>query len=159
MNSIMSDTYPLFELYQAMRGQLMALLKDGDLGFTPGGSNPSLGRLCRGIGEVERAYIESFKTFKIDFSYRNTTPGLENSVAQLAAWFAELDKELRATVEGLSQADVDERQVDRGGSFRPPLRVQLAIYQEALLIFYGKVMVYLHALGITPSEQMQDWLD
>ena len=70
MNSIMTGYYPTFEMYQAMRNQLMEILTDADLDYTPGGTNPSLGALCRELGEVEHAYIQSFKTFTLDFSYR-----------------------------------------------------------------------------------------
>jgi hypothetical protein len=158
MNSIMTSYFPVFEMYQAIRNQLMETLKDADLAYTPGGANPPLGVLCREIGEIERAYIDSFKTFKLDFSYRNTTPGLEASVAQLVSWYAELDAELKTTIEGLSEEDITNRLVDRGGDFKLPLRIQLNVYQEALLIFYGKAIVYLRAMGKTPPQQMQDWL-
>src|ERR1700687_2976501 len=83
MNTIMTGYYPVFEEYQAMRAQLMQTLSDSDRARTPGGANPSLGALCREIGEVQRAYIDSFKTFTLDFSYRNTAPGLAGSVTQL----------------------------------------------------------------------------
>ncbi|MFP4346453.1 MAG: hypothetical protein ACLFU8_17340 [Anaerolineales bacterium] len=39
-----------------------------------------------------------------------------------------------------------------------PPHVQLEIYKEALLIFYGKVSVYLKALGKVPSEHWQAWI-
>lgn len=159
MNSIMTGYFlPAFQLYQAIRPQLMQTLTDADLGYTPGGANLSLGELCREIGEVEQSYIDSFKSFKLDFAYRNTTPGLERSVAQLVAWYAELDADLRATIEGLSEEDISSRVVDRGGDFKLPLQIQLNIYQEALLIFYAKAIVYLRAMGKTPPQQMQEWL-
>jgi hypothetical protein len=159
MNSIMTGYFiPAFQLYQAIREQLLQTLTDDDLRYTPGGANPPLGVLCREIGEVEQAYIDSFKTFALDFSYRNTTPGLERSVAQLIAWYAELDAELKATIEGLSEEDIRSRLVDRGGDFKLPLQIQLNVYQEALLIFYGKAIVYLRAIGKTPPQQMQEWL-
>lgn len=157
MNSIMTDYYPIFEMYQAIRAQLMQTLTDDDLAYTPGGANPPFGVLCREIGEVERAYIDSFKTFALDFSYRNTTPGLDKSVAQLVAWYSDLDAELKETVGALSEEDISGRLVDRG-SFKLPPRIQLSIYNEALLIFYGKAIVYLRALGKTPPQQMQEWL-
>ena len=157
MNSIMTNFFPTFQLYQSIRDQLMEILKDGDLRYTPGGANPPLGVLCREIGEVEQAYIQSFKTFRLDFSYRNTTPGLDRSVAQLKSWYAKLDAELKAAIEGLSEDDVRNRMVDRG-HFKLPPQIQLSIYNEALLIFYGKVIVYLRTMGKTPPEQMQEWL-
>jgi hypothetical protein len=158
MNQIMTEQYPTFQLYQALRDQLMDLLTDADLRYTPGGPNPPLGVLCREIGEVEYTYIQSFKTFTHDFSYRDTTSGLAESVAQLAAWFGELDQELRATIEGLSDEDIANRLIDRGGGFKLPPRYQLEVYKEALLIFYGKASVYLKAMGKTLPEQWQDWI-
>ncbi len=158
MNSIMTGYYPTFELYQAMRNQLMEILTDADLDYTPGGANPPLGVLCRELGEVERAYIESFKTFTLDFSYRNPEPGLEHSVARLSAWFADLDRELKATIAGLSEDDIRQRVVDRGGGFTLPPQINLSVYNEALLIFYGKVIVYLRAAGKLVPEQWADWL-
>src|SRR5688500_9997251 len=69
VNSIMPN-YPLHLEYQAIRKQMMPMLTDEDLRFSPGGSNPTLGELCRVMGEVQRSYIDSFKTFKQDWSYR-----------------------------------------------------------------------------------------
>jgi uncharacterized damage-inducible protein DinB len=158
MNSIMTNYFPTFEMYQAIRNQLMEALTDNDLSYTPGGANPALGVLCREIGEVEHAYIDSFRTFALDFSYSNTTPGLENSVTQLVAWYADLDAELKAAISGLSEEDINGRLVDRGGDFKLLPQIQLNIYQEALLIFYGKAIVYLRAMGKTPPQQMRDWL-
>jgi uncharacterized damage-inducible protein DinB len=159
MNHIVADYYPLFRLYQALRDQLMEILTDADLAFQVSGGNPTLGALCREMGEVEQSYIESFKTFTLgDSSYRDTTPGLEASVAALTAWFAELDHALKATVEGLSDDDIANRTIDRGGGFQLSPQLQLDAYKEALLIFYGKVSVYLKALGTPIPQQWQGWI-
>ena len=159
MNSLMTGYFiPAFQLYQAIRPALMETLTDSDLDYSPGGTNPPLGVLCREIGEVEQAYIDSFKTFALDFSYRNTTPGLERSVEQLVAWYADLDADLKATIEGLSEEDISNRLVDRGGDFKLPLQIQLNVYQEALLIFYGKAVVYVKGMGKPLPQQMQDWI-
>src|SRR5215216_5155615 len=57
MNSLMTGYFiPTFQLYQAIRPALMQTLTDDDLGYTPGGANPTLGELCRELGEVARAY-------------------------------------------------------------------------------------------------------
>jgi hypothetical protein len=158
MNSIMQEQYPILQHYQALRNQLMGLLSDEDLTFSPGGENPRLGTLCREMGEVEQAYIDSFKTFQQDFEYRNEEEGLENSVARLAAWFAALDEDLQATLEGLSEEEIQNRVIDRGGGFTLLPTIQLHIYKEALLIFYGKASVYLKAMGKPRPEQWQAWI-
>lgn len=157
MNSILSDYWPTFTLYQSLREQLLDLLDDGDLAFQPTAANSSLGALCRQIGEVEYAYIQSFRTFRIDFGYRNETPGLGSDVIALRAWYETLDADLKAAVGALSEDDLQTRMVDRGGWEISP-RIQLEIYKEALLIFYGKVSVYLHALGKTLPDQWQNWI-
>ncbi len=98
MNSIIQGYWPIFQMYQALRTQLMEILTDEELSYSVGGVNPTLGSLCRTIGEVQHAYIQSFKTFKLDFSYRNPDPELEQSVPKLIVWFADLDQELQATI-------------------------------------------------------------
>jgi hypothetical protein len=158
MNRIMTEYYPTFQMYQALRDQLMAILTDEDLHYALGGANLPLGTLCREIGEVEHAYIQSFKTFAQDFSYRNPSPSLETSVSRLTSWFTELDEELKATIEKLSDDDLDNRLIDRGGDFKLRPQTQLEIYNEALLIFYGKTSIYLKALGKPLPQQWQEWI-
>ena len=150
MNSIMQNYYGIFAQYQSLRSQMMELLQDDDLAFAMPG-NVTLGDLCRAIGEVERSYIDSFKTFSQDFSYRNDEPGLVSSVAQLSEWYAALDSELRSVIESFSEDDLQNKVIDRG--FKVPIQIQLTIYNEALLIFYGKASVYLKALGKTLPKQ------
>jgi hypothetical protein len=158
MNSIMEEQGPVLEQTQALRNQLMEILTDGELGYSPGGENPTLGALCREMGEVQQAYITSFRTFEQDFSYRVEDPDLERSVERLAAWFQALDGELKASLESLSEEDIQNRVIDRGGGFVLAPLIQLHIYREALLIFYGKASVYLKALGKMRPEQWQSWI-
>src|SRR6267143_1029509 len=169
MNSIAKELFPMtsptglaqslapfFPDYQALRAQLMEIVSDEDLGYRVGGTNPRLGALCREIGEVEHSYVESLKTFRQDFGYRNLDPNLESSVAALSSWYAELDDELRAAIESLSEDNIAHRTVDRRDfpDFKPLVRVQLDICREALLIFATKVSVYLRAMG---KELPQQW--
>ncbi len=58
----------------------------------------------------------------------------------------------------LSDEDIAARPIDRGSNFRVPTGVQLEIYKEALIIFYGKTTVYLKLLGKTPSKQWHEWI-
>ncbi|HEX8036784.1 MAG TPA: hypothetical protein VF510_23200 [Ktedonobacterales bacterium] len=159
MNSIIKDYYPLFQNYQALRGQLMEILTDGDLAYrVAGDATPSLGGLCREIGDTEYSYIQSFKTFTQDFSYHNPDPQLERSVAALTSWYADLDRDLRAAIEAISEEDCAKRTIDRGGGFTVLPPVQIAIYNEALLIFYGKASIYLKGLRKPLPQQWQDWI-
>jgi uncharacterized damage-inducible protein DinB len=157
MNQLVKDYLPMFHEYQTLRDALMATLSDADLGFTPGGTNPTLGQLCREIGETERIYIDSLKARKMDFGgYGSSDAALAQSVERLKAWYAELDGELRATLEALSDEQLMEA-VDRGG-WSLPIRIQVEVYKEALLLFYGKADVYMRALGRTPSERWRQWV-
>lgn len=157
MNSLMQDTYPLFRMYQDLRPQLMEILSDSDLDFQPAGANPTLGGLCREMGVVEVGYIDSFRTFGFDLAAVATAGEGKESVAELSRWFTDLDDELEAVIGGLTDDDLAHKTVDRGGWEVSP-RVQLDIYREALLIFCGKVSVYLRAMGKSLPEQWEDWI-
>ena len=157
MNQLMRDYFPTFHEYQTLRDALLATLSDADLSFTPGGENRALGELCREIGETERIYIDSIKARKMDFGgYGASDASLAGSVERLKAWYAELDAELRETLEALTDEQLMEP-VDRGG-WSLPIRFQLEVYKEALLLFYGKADVYMRALGRTPSERWRQWV-
>jgi len=151
-----------FRDYQALRDELMAVLGDTDLATSVGGESLTLGALCREIGEIEHVYAESLRTFRADFDYRNPDPRLETSVAALNAWYADLDRELDAALESLSEDDVLERRIERGDFdvdvFSPLARTHLDIYREALLIFYGKASVYLRAMGRPLPGHFPDWI-
>lgn len=164
MNSLVAVHMPAtyFSEYQALRDELMAILSDDDLRFRVGGTSATLGALCREIGEVEHTYVESFRTFRQDFGYRNPDPRLETSVGALASWFADLDRELAAAIVALSEDDIADRRIVRNDfditGFSPLPNVQLDIYREALLIFYGKVSVYLRAMGKALPGHWPHWI-
>ena len=164
VNSIVREHLPatFFREYQGLRDQLLALLTDDDLGYRIGSTTASLGVLCREIGDIERSYVESFRTFTLDFGHRNADPRLESSVAALSGWYAKLDRELMEALAGLSEDDIANRRIVRSDfeidGFAPLPPVQLDIYREALLIFYGKVSVYLRAMGKALPGQWQEWI-
>ena len=139
-----------------LRRELLGVLSDGDLAFRPHEGCLTLGELCREMGELEHTYIESFRTFRQDFSYRHD-PQVSDSVAALAAWYARMEDELQHVLEALSEEDLS-RSVDRGHGFAPPATVQVHIYHEALLIFYAKAHVYLKALGKRVPGHWQWWI-
>src|SRR5207248_11084196 len=103
------------------------------------------------------SYIQSLKTFKQDWSHRNTEAGLESSVAQLKVWFQTLDEEMKATVAALSDEDL-KRTIDRGGGYAMPVELQLDVYLQALLIFFGKVTIYLKAMNKPLPQHIQEYI-
>ncbi len=159
MNAIMQDYYPLFEYYQALRSQLLAVLTDQDLGFQPEAVGPSLEELCLRIGQTQESYIHSFQNFQLDFSTGAQARPKRPGVQGLAEWFGELDTRLKQVIAALSDDELENRLVDRGGGFMVSPRFQLEIYKEALLIFYGKTSVYLKVLNKSPGEQWEDWIE
>jgi hypothetical protein len=109
------------------------------------------------MGEVQQSYVTSFQTFEQEFRHREQ-PELEGSVERLTAWFNRLDREFKETLESLSEEDLQNRVIDRGGGFVIPPTIQYHIYREALLIFFAKASVYLKGLGKALPEQWQAWI-
>ena len=157
MNPNIKQFWDLNRMYTPLRKELMDTLADDDLIFTPGGENPTLGELCRELGETLYAYVQSFKHFKIDFSYRTNDDSYLSSVDRLKAWYQQLHQELEAVLATVTDEDVAEKQMDRGG-YQVPVHISLDVFREALLIFYGKVSVYLKAMGKARTQMWQDWI-
>ena len=155
MNRFMEEQWPIVEGTLSLRKQLMDLLTDADLAFSPGGNNVPLGALCREMGEVDYSYLQSLKTFKQVWSYRNNEPGLDKNVAKLKAWYQKMEDDLKATVSAMSDEDL-KKPVERG--FQIPAEVQLQIYLQALLIFFGKASVYFRAMNKALPTQFQEWI-
>ena len=157
MDADIKHFWDLNRMYTALRDELMASLTDDDLAFRPGGENPSLGELCRELGETQHAYVQSFKTFEIDFSYRVNDDSYSKSVDKLKSWYAVLDQQLEEELETIDDGDVANIMMDRGG-YEVPLPISLDILREALLIFYGKASVYLRSLGKDLPGQWRQWI-
>lgn len=159
MNKLMQKQYPIFSLYQSLRDQLMQILTDADLNYQLGGQTLPLGVLCREIGETQHQYIESFRTFVLpSFDYCHPQPEIAGSVAALSVWFAQMDAELKDLLSSFSDENLAEKVINRGEGFTLPISIQLEIYKEALLIFYGKVSIYLRAMQKPRPEQWQEWI-
>ena len=115
MNAQIQEFWNLNRMYTQLRDELMQLLSDEDLAYSPGGGNPTLGELCRELGETQYAYVQSFKTFEVDFSYRTNDDKYVKSVAALQAWYKQLDTDLEAALETVTDDDVAGKQMERGG--------------------------------------------
>ena len=157
MNRLLQEKWPWIEGTHGMRTQLLDGLGDADLAFNPGGQNITLGALIREMAETEYSYIQSLKTFRQDWSTSSAGTDLETSVSRLKDQFQTLDDEMKATISALSDEDITKT-VDRGGGFSMPLDLQLDVYLQALLIFFGKASVYLRAMNKAYSTQIQEWI-
>ena len=156
MNRYMQEKWSWIEGTHAMRSQLLDILSDADLTFSPGGQNMTLGTLLREVGNIEYSYIQSLKTFKQDWSHHNTEAGLESSLTQFKSWYQTLDDEMQVTVSAFSDEDLTKT-VDRGG-FSMPVEMQLDVYLQALLIFFGKATIYLKAMNKLLPKQIQEYI-
>jgi uncharacterized damage-inducible protein DinB len=156
MTDIMQEKWPWIEGTHAMRTQLLDTLSDADLTFNPGGRNVTLGALLREMGEIEYSYTQSLRTFKQDWSYRNTEEGLDKSVKRLKEWLSALDEEMKTVVADLSDED-QTKTIDRSG-YATPIPLQLDIYLQALLIFFGKATTYLKAMDRTLPKQIEEYI-
>lgn len=156
MNRLMEEYIPLLGHYQKLKHQMLEILTDAELGHTIKGS-PSLGELGKQIGETEQSYVNSFKTYQLNFDYKNPEPAMAKSTSALSTWYGSLDAELKTILEAFSDADLEGIRIDRHG-WPVPIQQNLDIYKEALLIFCGKAWVHLQAMGKTLPEQWADWL-
>lgn len=157
MNSFMDSKWSWIEGTHGMRNGLVSTLMDADLAFCPGGQTMTLGALCREIGDIEYAYLQSLKTFTQDFSYKNTEPGIETNVAKLVAWYQVMDEDLKATVSAFSDEDL-KKVIDRSSGFKVPVDMQLEIYLQALLIFFGKITIYLKIMNKPMDKTIQEYI-
>lgn len=158
MNGQLEQFWGYFEMYKMLRPQLLEILTDADLAYSPGGDNLTFGELLVELGETEINYIESFKTFKLGSDGKNNDPSRLSSIAKLTEWYDQLHTELKATLEAISEEDATSKMVHRGEGFELPVHINLSILQEAYLIFYGKAMVYLKAMERERPQQWTDWI-
>jgi len=154
MNRSIQERWPWLEEVRGMRSQLLDILSNADLAFSPGGQNMKLGALLRQMGDLEHAYIQSLKTSLQDWSYHNTEAGLESDITRLKAWFQALDDEMLDTMSAFSNEDLTRR-VDRGG-FNSTVEREVDHYGEALLIFFGKATIYLKAMNKPVPESIEN---
>lgn len=160
MPKLVTKTLDLLDMTDNVRDLLTDLMTDDDLAYKLPGDNPTLGSLCREMGQVEQSYIESFKTFKQGFDYPAVDPALETSVTKLKAWYQQLDQDLHAALQALSDDDAQNRRIERGSPLHYTLSAgaQMLCYREALMIFYGRATLYLRALGKPLPQQVRDWI-
>jgi hypothetical protein len=156
MNRYMQEKWSWIEGSHNMRTALLDTLTDSDLTFGLGGETLTLGALCQEMGEIEHSYIQSLKSFKQDWKYHNTDAGLEGSVSRLKAWFETLDSEMKTIVSAFSDEDL-KKEVDRSG-FAMPVEMQLDVYLQALLIFFGKATIYIKAMSKPLPQSFKDYI-
>ena len=155
MNALIKDHGELLSETQSFRTAMLAQLTDGDLAYALPG-NMTLGDLCREMGETEHGYVAAFSRFEHEWGYRHPDPSVASSVAALRAWYEQLDDDLLAALNALTDDDIATRRL-RGGGWATVTK-EFHLYREALLIFYAKAGLYLRALDKPLSEEWIDWM-
>lgn len=143
------------EALHEMRGKVLASLTDADLNFAITG-NPTLGELLADFASVEESYGESFKTLQQDWS--NYKPGA--ALSSVAAYQAAFDTSFGKVKSALSSYTMEQGKtvtVNRGG-WEPTLVQQFDTYVQAVLIIFGKLTVYLRAMGKPLPERWNEWV-
>ena len=156
----MTSTTVLLDMLQqnpVVRDEFLGVLNDAMLKHSLGGNTLTLGALFKQMGDFEYAYIQSFKTFKQDFSYQNPEGGLTTSVDKLRAWYKKLDEEFAAALNGLSEADIQNRMIDQGGR-EVSVERNFQSYREAMMMFCSKVSIYIKAMSISLPDHFKAWI-
>ncbi len=157
MNKTMERQFKLLKLYLPMRGHILDALKDEDLSFQPK-NLPSFSDILIQIGEWQGGYLDGFRNFSQDFSYRNEDPERATSLAKLRSWYEGMDEEIEAAIEMMSDEDVENRGIDRGG-WEASVEWNLRIWQECLVIFYTKALVSFKLMGKEVPESVAQWIE
>jgi hypothetical protein len=157
-NRYMTEKWSWVEGSHELRDGILEQLTDAELSFSPGGDNLRFGALLKQMGEIQHSYLQGLKTLTQDWEYRNTDEGLEGSVSRLTAWFHELDAEMKSVTSAFTDDDLTEKKVTRASGYEMPVEMSLEVYIQALLIFLGKAVVYLKAMGKPLPPAVQEWI-
>jgi hypothetical protein len=158
MNSFVKDELGLLNQTLNLRHYLLDNLTDVDLRYRLPGRNGTFGELFFNIADVQSAYIESFKTLKLDYTRSYNDPAVASSIESLRQRFRELDEELEKLMSEFPEEELLSKIVERGGGFNIPIKVQYLIYREALLIFCAKASIYMKALDKPFNTQWEHWM-
>ena len=158
MNQIEKSFMPLLDMGMDVLAAALKEISASDLEFTPPGDNVSLGELCRGMGDVAYAYSQSFRTATMDFALRADDRRSPRDGGELAEWIRAQEGLIKESVRGFSDEELNTKVVDRGGGWEIQLQTQFHIYREALLIFFGKLDIYLRMMRKRRPEQWIQWV-
>ena len=93
-----------------------------------------------------------------NWAYRNTDAGIESSVSRLTEWYHELDAELQAVVAAFTDDDLAQVVLREESGYTMQVEMVLDVYIQALLIFFGKAVVYLKAMQKPLPDSVKNWI-
>ena len=144
--------------HHSMRDHLLTMVSDADLAYKLPGWNPTLGGVLVEMGDVQGVYTHSFETLTLDWAHRQLPPPAPITITSLRTWFAAQDDAMESALSRFTDEELQVDRIDRGGGFMASPFVQHQIYREAVYIFYGKLSVYLKALGRDAGKEWAEWV-
>jgi len=157
MNRLTEQRPHLIDLTHTLRDTVFGEITETDLDFSPGGAALTLRRLLLEQAEIQAAYAESFRSLKLKFDV--VAPADVQTIAQIQAWFAQLDAELFGALNALSNEELSRPHDPRGQmSSRYTVETSFHTYRESVLIFSAKASVYLRALGRDVPKLMKSFV-
>lgn len=144
--------------HHSMRDHVLTLLSDENLAYQLPGANPALGGLLVEMGHLQGVYTYSFEAFDLDWTQRRVPAPDPLTVADLQAWFAAQDAAMKAALDRFTDEELRTDTIDRGDGFIASPFVQHQVYREAVYISYGKLSVYLKALGRDAGASWEAWV-
>ena len=135
MNSEIQRFWEISRMYTPLRDSLMALLNDEQLRITPGARQPHTWRPLPPNRWNRISLYPIIRNLQVRFQLsQQRLQHPQRRRQSLKAWYQQLDKQLEAALQSISDEDVATKQVNRGG-FKVPLPINLDLFREALLIF------------------------
>jgi hypothetical protein len=135
-----------------MRDALLQPLSDADLGQDLGGDSLTWGQLIDDCAEMQRSYVDAFRTLDQEWAPPRSALEHRTTVAEILENFHTLDRELAQVLDSFS-GDEWDAMIARPDGTKRSRRGQLEIYAQFMLIFLAKATVYARAQGrdIPPS--------
>ena len=158
MNHLEQDFLPLLDMGMDVLAEAIAEVDGTELEYTPAGENVSLGELCRSMGDVAHAYAASYRSGRMDFSLSACERDRPQNGKEIADWIRAAEGELKDVVSVLSDEELCEKTIDLGGGWALPYVTQFHVYREALLIFFGRLDIYLRLIGKARPERWTQWV-
>lgn len=144
-------------LTATLRAELLATLTDEELSFALPG-NPTIGAVLEQLAATQQSYIECLRTEVMTWALVEPLWEGHGGVERMTRRFTELDAAFEAVLESISDDVFRDTRIDHGGGYVLPIRGIVHTWVEALVIVYGRLDVYLRAMGRPRSEQWVDWI-
>lgn len=158
MNQIEKDFFQLLDMGMDVLASVLTKISADDLELKPAGTELSMGELCRQMCDTAHAYTESFLSKDMDFELRAPERDGPSTGAEFATYLRQLETRMKEVIRSFSDDDLATVKIDREERWMVPPVLQFHIYREALLIFFGKLDVYVRMLNVERPVLWVRWV-